>query len=217
MAFPVPADELALHERVLAGDPVATVDAYEAFMGPLVNALIRDLRCSEHDAQEHAIDALTAYLKKPEGYDPKRGRLSSYLMNIAKKRAVDRIRSETARRRREGAYASRAGWLGGSIRRRDRFVAVRGSASMEGWEIAVQARELWPKVEKAVTSDRDRMALTLILSGESSTEVLAEALGLADLPPDEQRRQVKQHRDRLFKVLERLGARLSRRQGQAGF
>lgn len=72
----------------------------------------------------------------------------------------------------------------------------------------IETRELWRKVEEAVLSERDRRALCLIISGERSTDVLAEALELADLPPSERRRQVKQHRDRLVKILERLGERL---------
>jgi RNA polymerase sigma-70 factor (ECF subfamily) len=72
-------------------------------------------------------------------------------------------------------------------------------------EEAIEAQDLWLKVEEEVSSERDRRVLKLILSGERSTEALAEALELTDLPPGERRRKVKQHRDRLVKILKRLG------------
>jgi len=80
-------------------------------------------------------------------------------------------------------------------------------------ERVVEARELWQKVERALQDERDRAALALILDGERSTEALAEALGLQGLPQLERQREVKRHRDRLVKVLERLGARLRDEEG----
>ena len=194
MAFPVPADELALHERILAGDPIAPVDTFQEFMDPLVNVLLHTLSCTEDEAYDSGIDALLAYLEEPGRYDRSMGRLSTYLTNIAKKRAIDRVRSRTARDRREKAYAA--------------AVELRTVNPKRKMEVAIEARELWLKVEKAVPNERDRRALKLMLSGERSTQALAEALEIAELAPVAQRRQVKQHRDRLLKVLERLGKRL---------
>jgi len=53
--------------------------------------------------------------------------------------------------------------------------------------------------------EKDVAALRLILSGERSTERLAEVLGLSELPQEQMRREVKRHRDRLMKILERFG------------
>lgn len=204
MAFPTQEDELALHERVVAGDPVAPADAYRAFMDPLVNAVMRDIRRTDDAAREianeSATEALLAYLGQAGRYDREKGRLSSYLMGIAKKKALDRIRADTAREIREKKWAE--------------LVALGRVNPKDKMEAAVEDQELWDKVAEAVPSESDRFVLTLILSGERSTEVLAEALGLTDLPLGEQRRRVKQHRDRLLKTLERLGVRL-RRGGKA--
>jgi RNA polymerase sigma-70 factor (ECF subfamily) len=68
---------------------------------------------------------------------------------------------------------------------------------------------LWQKIEQVVENERDRLALALILDGERSTDVLADALGIRVDTQLERQRAVKRHRDRLLKVLERLGERLS--------
>ncbi|HYS04301.1 MAG TPA: hypothetical protein VEW47_03830 [Candidatus Dormibacteraeota bacterium] len=194
MTFPGRADEIALHERVLAGDPVAPVDVFKAWMDPLVNALRADLRCSDDEAYDSGIDAVLAYLEEPGKYDRGKGRLSSYVMDIAKKRAIDRLRTRTAAERRDDGYAA--------------AVDLRTMNPKDVLEAEVEARELWQKVENAVPDERDRRMLKLILEGERSTDAFAEALELGVLSPLAQRRLVKQHRDRLMKVLERLGTRL---------
>jgi RNA polymerase sigma-70 factor (ECF subfamily) len=193
--FPVAADELALHERLLAGDPVAPVDVYQGFMDPISDALQRDLRCTEDDAHDSGVDAILGYLEAPARYDREKGRLSTYLMDIAKKRVIDRIRSRTASGRRDDGYAA--------------VVELHSANPKEVMEAQVEAKELWQKVEAEVPDERDREAVKLILAGERSTDALAAALGLPALTPLEVRRQVKQHRDRLLKVLERLGTRLT--------
>jgi RNA polymerase sigma-70 factor (ECF subfamily) len=194
MAFPVAAEELALHERVLAGDPVAPVDVFQGLMDPLANALTRDLPCTEDEAYDSGVDAILAYLEEPGRYDRNRGRLSTYLMDIAKKRAIDRLRSRTASAQRDERFTA--------------AVELHRSNPKEKMEAEVEAHELWQQVEEAVPNERDRRVLKLILAGERSAAALAEALGLTGLSALEQRREVKQHRDRLMKILERLGMRL---------
>jgi len=194
VSFPTRQDEAALHERVLATDPVAPVDVFTAFVDPLVAAVQRDLRCDPDTARDSAIDAVFEYLGSPSTYQQAKGRLSTLLAQITKRRATDRIRSRSAEARREQEFGA--------------IVELRAPAPKEEMERAVEARELWQKVEQAVEDDRDRAALALILDGERSTEALAEALGIQGLSQLERQRQVKRHRDRLVKTLERLGARL---------
>jgi RNA polymerase sigma-70 factor, ECF subfamily len=194
MAFPPPTEELALHERVLSGDPVAPVDVFAALMDPLCSALRGDLPCRDDEAYDSAVDAVFGYLTNPAAFDRNRGRLSTYLMDIAKKRAIDRLRSRTAAERRNDDYA--------------KVVELRTRNPKDILETEMLARELWPSVEAAVPSEQDRAFLKLYLGGERSTEAFGEVLGLTGLPRDEVRLKVKQHQDRLLKVLKRLGARL---------
>lgn len=195
MAFPPPAEELSLHERVLAGDPVASVDVFAALMDPLSSAVRGDLPCTDDEAYDSAVDAVFKYLTDPAKFDRNRGRLSTYLMDIAKKRAIDRLRSRTAAERRDDNYS--------------KVVELRARNPKEVIETEMLARELWPRVEAAVPSEQDRAFLKLYLAGERSTAAFAEVLGISALPADEMRPKVKQHQDRLLKVLKRLGARLN--------
>jgi RNA polymerase sigma-70 factor (ECF subfamily) len=197
--FPTRENEASLHERVLATDPVASVDIFTAFVEPLVAAIQRDLRCNHDMAWDAAIDAVFEYLRSPATYQQPKGRLSTFLTQIGKRRATDRIRARSAEARREREYGA--------------VVELRAAAPKEEMERAVESRELWEKVERAVQDERDRAALLLILDGERSTETLAKALGIEGLSKRERQREVKRHRDRLVKVLERLGARLRNDQG----
>lgn len=195
MGFPGTTDELALHERVLAGDSVAPVDVFQGLMDPLIKALRYDLPCTQDEAYDSGVDALLAYLEEPGRYNRDRGRLSTYLMDIAKKRAIDRLRSRSATERREHTYAA--------------TVELGRSNPKASVEQQIEAHELWQRVEEAVPSERDRRALKLILTGERSASALAEALDITGRSPLEQRREVKRHRDRLMRILERLGTRLA--------
>lgn len=195
MPFPGIAEELALHQRVLTGDALASADVFQAFMDPIAAALQGDFKLSDDDAHDSGIDALLEYLEQPARFSSGKGRLSSYLMDIAKKRAIDRIRSRASSRRREEGYAA--------------VVELQAANPKEEMEVAVEAKELWQKVEAAVPDERDRQAIKLILAGERSAEAFAEALGITGTSALDVRRQVKQHRDRLVKVLERLGDRMS--------
>lgn len=196
MAFPVPPYELALHARVLALDPIARPDVFRALMDPLIEALRRDRpSCTEDEVRDSALDAVLAYLDDAQKYDPGKGRLSTYVMNIAKKRAVDRLRARMAASRRDAEYAE--------------VVELRARDPKEALEAEVEAKQAWEIIEKEMPQERDRRVLRHILEGERSTDVLAAALGLTGMPVGEQRRLVKQQRDRVIKFLERLKVRLA--------
>jgi RNA polymerase sigma-70 factor (ECF subfamily) len=191
MSFPPGEDELALHERVLRKDPVVSVDVFQTYMPLLLKALMSRKTCDPEDAHDAAIDAVLLYLEQPERYDRQRGRLSAYLVQIARNRAVDRYRSKTARARREQDFAD--------------VVELRDVPPNEKLERGMEAALALKRLEKYDLTERDQSALGLIFQGERSTRRLAEVLGLDSLPEDEMRREVKRHRDRLMKLLERLG------------
>jgi len=190
MGLPLQTDEMALHDRICEGDPVAPTEIFETYMGALVDTLKKKTTQDEDEAHDASIDAIFEYLKKPQRYDRGKGRLFTYLMQIARKRAVDRIRSRNARARREQGYAD--------------VVELRAAAPNDGLERGLEAALLLERVEQGGLSERDRGFLRLVLEGERSTQVLAQALGLGGLEEDELKREVKRNRDRLMKYLKRL-------------
>lgn len=191
MSFPTQAEEQALHERVLRKDPVAPPDVFRVFMDPIVAALAKHGRYEREDAYDSVIDVLYSYLNNPERYVAQKGRLSTYLTEAAKKRARDRYRSTEARQRREQEFG--------------RVFELGARSPKDSLEISVEARRAVIRLEQSALGEEDRALLGLVLQGERSTLVMAEAIGLASLPEDDRRREVKRHRDRLMKWLARFG------------
>ncbi|WP_144370028.1 hypothetical protein [Myxococcus stipitatus] len=181
-------EELKLHERVLQGEPVSHTEVMQAFLEPIMRSLLRSMKCNLDIAYDSTIDALLSYLKVPERYVPNTGRLSTYLTFIAKHQARARIRSTVKQARREQDFASRADLMVGD--------------SQIPMEVSVEASLLQDRF--GMFSAQEKHFLRLMLSGERSTQVLSDALGLPAAPPEELRRVVRRSRDRLMKRMTRL-------------
>ena len=79
--------------------PASLTDAYRDHHGP-VTAVARRI-CGADRANDVAQDVFVALWSHPEKFDPTRGSLRSYLLVLAHHKAVDVVRSETARLARE--------------------------------------------------------------------------------------------------------------------
>ncbi len=93
-------DPANLLARVARGDHAAFEAVYDQFVGPvygLVRKILRDPAQSEEVAQEVLIEVWRAASR----FDPARGSAAAWVMTIAHRRAVDRVRSENAAATRE--------------------------------------------------------------------------------------------------------------------
>jgi RNA polymerase sigma-70 factor (ECF subfamily) len=98
---PNPAEWLA---RVARGDQGAFENVYDKFSGPvygLVRKVLRDPAQSEEVAQE----VLLEVWRTASRFDPARGSAASWVLTIAHRRAIDRVRSESAAVAREQRLA----------------------------------------------------------------------------------------------------------------
>jgi RNA polymerase sigma-70 factor, ECF subfamily len=94
-----PPDLSALFARVQSGDQDAFADLYDA-IAPLVfgavKRILRDPAMSEEVTQEVFVDLWTSAAR----FDPTRGVVSTWAVTIARRRAIDRVRSEQSQRNR---------------------------------------------------------------------------------------------------------------------
>ncbi len=195
--------ENSIHQRLIERDPVAPAELVEAYIKPLVrriNYLFPKLDDPDF-VYDAVVDALLNYVQHPEKFDPKRGKLFSYLFMSARGDLLNKVKSETRRRTHE-------------VRLDDvEFHPALRNITAEtgnGLELpsGVSMTDIKSSLSQVVTNQVDKRLLELLLDGERKTECYAEVLGISRLDISEQRRQVKRVKDRLTKRIQRLGMKL---------
>ena len=206
---PRPTAEAAarLYLRLLAGEPDASFDLLKAFAQPLINAL----RLKFPDLPDPAIvddaviDTLLEFPKHVARYDPTRVRLWSYLWMDADGNLRNAYQKEKARLARlvpldvADDLADRNNDLEESVIRRHVPPYLPENVAME------QVRRELGAIRSNST---DWAVLALMLAGVRRTEQYAAVQGISHLPVAEQRRLVKNAKDRVRVRLRRIGAKL---------
>ena len=98
-------DDLAIVRRRVAGEPEALAELYERF-ATLVLAVARRILGAAGDAEEILQEAFLQAWNQAERYDAGRSSVSTWLVLIARTRALDRLRSRGARDRTAAAAAA---------------------------------------------------------------------------------------------------------------
>lgn len=194
----------AIHERLLAADPTAPAELAEVILGPLKQALVaRNPRIGDQTLLDDAVaDALIDYIKKPERFDPDKAGLFGYLEMAAQ---AD-LKNALAKRRRRRTWETPLDEV--------EVDTLRGKKEANGTDIvdALEAERIRRLLDEHFTDPKDRQMVDLIIDKERSTQAFAAILGIEGLPVDEQRRQVKRHKDRIKKRLKQLGQRIREEQ-----
>jgi RNA polymerase sigma-70 factor, ECF subfamily len=84
-------DDVVLASAVATGDPTALAVAYDRY-GRLVYSVSYRITRDASLAEECTQDAFVALWRGAAGYDPQRGRLATWLLTIARNRAIDLLR-----------------------------------------------------------------------------------------------------------------------------
>ncbi|GAA1659743.1 ECF RNA polymerase sigma factor SigK [Kribbella alba] len=97
-----PADLMA---RVARGDSVAFAQLYD-LMAPRVYGLIRRVLRNPAQSEEVTQEVMVEIWRTATRYDADRGSLTSWVLTMAHRRAIDRVRSEQSSTDREQAVAA---------------------------------------------------------------------------------------------------------------
>ena len=98
--------ELCTWDRLMAGDEAALgecYDQYSSFVYGLILRVVRDPKAAEDVTQ----DVFLCLWERPGLFEPEKGALRTWLGTLAHRRAVDHVRREEARRRRDASVLSR--------------------------------------------------------------------------------------------------------------
>jgi RNA polymerase sigma-70 factor (ECF subfamily) len=89
-------ERIDLIERIRKQDESALTELYEAYGGFVYNMAMHVLR-NETAAEEVTQDIFFQIWRKPDSWNPEKGRLSSWLLAATRYRAIDRLRREERR------------------------------------------------------------------------------------------------------------------------
>lgn len=146
------------------GDERAFESLYDAIAGSVFGVALRVVR-DRAIAEEVAQEALVEVWRKASGYRPERGTARAWILTIAHRRAVDRVRSEQAHTDRMLAHGEH---LGSTHEEPDHVVDV----AYGKWEAARVRTGL-----EALTA-RQREALELTYFKGYTNHEVAQALGI---------------------------------------
>jgi DNA-directed RNA polymerase specialized sigma24 family protein len=198
-------DVWKLHRQLVARDPTAPEALGRAVLEPLVRYTERQFpRVSSDITEQAAVDAVWDHLQHPEHCQAATGSgVVAYLRSVARHKVLDELRRDRRRSARETHWGQQTA---GETERE--AVELRDMATtVEEDEDATSLRDRRTEVMGALESESDRQFLELRLSGERKTTVFAEILGISHLPAGEQRKIVKQHKDRIDKIVRRARER----------
>ena len=144
---------------------------------------------------DSVVEALMSYVKRPTQFDPEKRGLRGFLTMAADGDLLNALAKRKRRREKEVLLPD------------VEVEALRGKKNIDGQdpESQLDAKRMRWEVAGLFEDPKDRDVVELILDGERSTEAFVEILRLDGLPIEEQRREVKRHKDRIKKRLERYG------------
>jgi hypothetical protein len=200
-------DLFNLHKRLIAADGTALSEIARLVFDRLLSQLRREFpREDDHLLQEKAADALLEYGAAPQIANASSGAgVLGFLVLRAKSRLLTTLKRDRRRRVVEDRFAR--DFSGVSMGDDDNVVElprVQGEHNVEDFVDPASAAEDTSRTEaqisdvlSGVLSDRDRRIVKLMLEGVRETSTYARVLEIEDRSLDEQRRIVKQHKDRL--------------------
>lgn len=183
----------AIHERLIAGRPTATLELLEEAHGPLVGFLRRRFpQMTRDEAHDHAVDTVLKHIDHPDGFDRSKSSLWTYLCMVVQQDIKDVLSNERKRTRaKEKQQYSIEQW------------GVQANNPNEAFENARDAKKIMGLHGTAIAkNETDKRILDLFLEGEKQVAVYAEAMELA--PGADHAAAVKRALDRIKARLKKV-------------
>jgi RNA polymerase sigma-70 factor (ECF subfamily) len=204
-------DEKVLHQRLLSGDVTAPEEAARKYL-PLIQKHVAARAWNVYHINDReliwnaTVDAvLLDYILHPTRFDPSKSGLLGYLKRAAERDLINAVEKNQRLRRGEDLY----GDVEEGIRGRNKpSELARIMRNAEEETVSRIQRERDAAAATNADNKRDSALLRLMVDGERSTSKFAVLLGIEALPVPEQRRIVKQHKDRLKVQLKRSKRRV---------
>jgi RNA polymerase sigma-70 factor, ECF subfamily len=183
------------HQRLLNNDPIAPAQLAESVLQPLIEKLRRKYPglADQQMADDAATDAILNYVKEPAKYDPTKKALFGYLFMSANRDLLNYLAKKKRLTKKEISLESVEDAVSDGNYSREREPVINQD----------EKKEFLENVEKIVNEPVDKAMVKLMFKGEKSTEVFAKLLEIENLSIEKQRHEVKRHKDRLMKKLER--------------
>lgn len=190
-AWPDHAAAASLYLRLRTADPLAPSDFAETYLEPLAGFLRAvDPRADDHSRLTAAGDAILSVIRNPLVYDSDRGELADFL-KMAARRDLLNVLGKERRHRLHHEY-------------RDPVELPESDGNdSETTDDLPSFGDADFALIIATFTDVESKVFELLRGGEKRTEVFAGEMGIADLPIDEQRREVKRVKDRIIVRLKR--------------
>ncbi len=189
--------EQAIHERLLAGDPIAASELCAAYLERLCDSLRAAYRDVDSDhIHDAVVDAVLNYIERPNQYQPEKRSLFGYLRMSAQGDLLNLLRKHKHRRgdlplNEDVEIAEAAG--------------NRSTGEGESPEAVLEsltAEECRQRLMTSVQSDEERIVLELMLDGERDSQIFLDRLGWQG-PRDELTKRLYRIKDRLVKRVRR--------------
>ncbi|MEZ4593340.1 MAG: hypothetical protein R3D55_19670 [Chloroflexota bacterium] len=196
--------QIQKHQEIIDGDsPTAFAQLSELALPHLITFLQKEFRQVEpHLHETAAIDSLLTYHQSPQKYNPDKLTLFAYLRMAARHDLLNALDKQNRQKRpltNIDEPTIQAQLVAESDPEEDAF----SLAAWLGSDTTSAEQTLLREFEATLTST-DRQFFLLMLNGVRNTEPYAEILQIAHTPIAEQRRTVKQAKDRLTKSLTRF-------------
>jgi RNA polymerase sigma-70 factor (ECF subfamily) len=189
---------LALHERLLCGDRLASENLARLVLPSLQEEIARRFpHADEQLISDGVIDAVLDYCASPQQFDTSKGvPLARFLATAAWRNVDNLLVGERRRRQRE----RRAG-----EETREADVALDPAARNLQREEEEQSAARRAAILAALDDPKDQEIMALRLDGVRDTAEYARILTITDLPIERQREEVKRRKDRITRFLRRKG------------